>query len=150
MEKLTGGCLCKAITYEIHDLQNHPAYHETNCYCNSCAKQTGGIVVSWFSVLPQQLKILSGTPTSYQSSARGRREFCSICGSSLFFSLASEDITGNSDEEIVLSEIDVTVASLDAPIPKEFEPKDHVFTGSKPSWWCIEDGKPMYSESRTN
>jgi len=130
-EKLTGGCLCGSIRYTItitpetewppthvryllgtyHNhmisVSNIPVQNGT-CQCTMCRKFTGSLFQSsnhfpTTSISPP----LSSFPkyTTYTSSDKAYRGFCSKCGSSLTFNFLDDDKTevclGSVDEEIL-------------------------------------------------
>jgi hypothetical protein len=82
---ITGGCLCRAVRYEI----TAPVSALRACHCLNCQKHTGsGGSVN--AVVPKDhFRITQGTPKKYEDSATqsGRtlsRHFCGTCGSPLF------------------------------------------------------------------
>jgi hypothetical protein len=127
---LTGGCYCKAIRYRV------PAqtFNSTICHCDMCRGTTGAPCVAWFSVASEDFELLSGTPTSFRSSAHATRTFCPTCGTQLTF---ADDATPG--------EVDITTCSLDDP--NQVAPPDHTCTGSKLDWVELADGLPQYRRS---
>ncbi|MEM7471658.1 MAG: GFA family protein [Pseudomonadota bacterium] len=83
----TGSCLCGAITFRA----NGPLRPIVACHCVQCRK-TSGHYVAATSVARDQIQI-KGTPTWYSSSDTARRGFCGICGSSLFWDGAGDNIS---------------------------------------------------------
>jgi hypothetical protein len=97
-EHYPGGCLCGAIRYSMAG-----APTSTNvCHCTQCQRQTGAPLPAFASCPEAQLTI-TGSPSSYRSSERAVRQFCPVCGSSLFW---REDGGG---------EVDVFLGTFDDP-----------------------------------
>src|SRR5689334_8634131 len=113
----TGRCHCGAISYAV---SGEPAYHAL-CHCTDCRRATGAPAVSW-ALFPQQAVTISGTPTVYASSEKGRRHFCGDCGTSLFYT----------NDKVFAGLIDVQSATLDDPdaLPLQF----HVQTAERIGW----------------
>jgi hypothetical protein len=128
---LTGGCFCGRIRYEVVG----SPFNETNCHCSTCRRTTGAPFVAWFSVRRSQFRIVSGTPTLFNSSDTARRGLCPQCGTQLTF-----------ENRELPDEIDITTCSLDDP--ERVPPKDHTRTSSKLSWISLSDGLPKYPEWR--
>jgi hypothetical protein len=77
----TGGCLCGAIRYRIVGSAS-----STNlCFCTQCQKQTGAPMPAFATYRNEQLTLSRGEPKSYSATPRATRQFCSDCGSSLFW-----------------------------------------------------------------
>ena len=125
-----GSCLCGAVQYE---LQSAPKA-VSHCHCSQCRKGHGAAFASYGSVLRTDLQIVSGADriTAYPSSEFVVREFCSGCGSSLFWSKQQGDYE---------AWISVALGTLDTP----FTPKNqqHVEVTSKASWYEIGGHPPM-------
>nr|WP_330219463.1 GFA family protein [Pseudomonas sp. RIT-PI-q] len=60
----------------------------SHCHCNQCRKGHGAAFASYGSVPRGALRILNGAGhiTAYSSSESVLREFCALCGSTLFWS----------------------------------------------------------------
>ena len=71
-DKLTGGCLCGALRYEI-DGTGESASH---CHCGMCRKASGAAFVTWISVAHERFRYTQGAPASYRSSDIASRSFC--------------------------------------------------------------------------
>jgi len=83
--KLTGGCHCGAIRYEV---EGDPLTHAL-CHCSDCRRHAGAPMVAWTMYPDTALTVTQGTPTVYQSSENGRRQFCAACGTSLSYANAA-------------------------------------------------------------
>ena len=86
-EKLTGGCLCGAVRYEM----TGPFRPIIVCHCGQCRKThgdvagyTGAKLVNFALTEQRGLKW-------FQSSDTARRGFCGECGGSLFYEPAGTD-----------------------------------------------------------
>jgi hypothetical protein len=86
-----------------------------------CRKTSGAPFVGWIVVPKEAFQYLSGTPKVLQSSDKGRREFCSDCGTPLTF-------VGSERPDL----IDVTTGSLEEP--NDFVPTVAVHEESKLTW----------------
>jgi hypothetical protein len=128
---LTGGCLCGETRYEV----SGSPFHETSCHCSMCRRASGAPFVAWFSIRQSEFRIVSGAPTRFDSSGKGRRHFCPRCGTQLTFE--SSDFP---------DEIDVTTCSLDDP--DLLPPKDHTRTSSKLRWIQLSDGLAEFPDAR--
>lgn len=120
-----GGCLCGVIRYRVAgQLQKSAAAY---CHCKLCQRSTGAPVVAWVTVPAEALSVLHGTPKAYLSSPKAVREFCSDCGTQLFFRYTEGP-----------AEVDITIASLDDSA--SIAPTYHIWTSSQLPWFDIDDG----------
>lgn len=80
---LHGSCLCGGVAYRAEG----PVSHASHCYCTMCRKQHGAASGSYANVARAGYTIERGAAlvTEYASSQHGRRGFCSVCGSTLFW-----------------------------------------------------------------
>ncbi|MEO1093908.1 MAG: GFA family protein [Cyanobacteria bacterium J06638_28] len=127
--QLTGGCFCGAIRY----ISTAPVIDAGYCHCTICQKICGAPVVAWVSVPRAGFQYTQGEPQEFVSSPRGRRHFCSTCGTQLTFAQPHSD------------EIDLTVASLDEPaaVPPEY----HIWTAHQSPWLHLSDTLPHYLDN---
>ena len=83
MEKFTGSCLCRAITYK----SNSAPLRTFNCHCEDCRKCSGAPYLTNIFVKEVDLDI-QGTLNSYihqsESGNKITKKFCKICGCQLF------------------------------------------------------------------
>lgn len=79
-EKLEGGCHCGQVRYLI---QGAPL-RSSLCHCRDCQRHAGAPVVAW-TLVPRDTVAIQGNTSTYASSADGRRDFCSHCGTGLFY-----------------------------------------------------------------
>ena len=121
--KLTGGCLCGAVTYVI----NGPVHDPGACHCGQCRRQSGHY---WASVgVAKDDLTLTGTPRWYSASPIARRGFCADCGSFLFWQAHDAP------------DIGVSMGSLDAPTGLRLG--RHIFVADKGDYYDITDGLPQ-------
>jgi hypothetical protein len=79
--RITGGCHCGAIRYEVNgDLIVHSL-----CHCTDCRRHAGAPMVGWAMHAADAVKVTRGEPKIYASSEHGRRHFCANCGTGLFY-----------------------------------------------------------------
>ncbi len=124
-----GGCLCGAIRYRI----DGPIAAGCHCHCSLCRRSTGAVVVTWITVRRETFRLLKGTPRRYRSSPKAERSFCGDCGTPLTFQRL--DLVG---------EIDITVASLDAP--EHHAPDRHIFAANRVPWLRLDEHLCAYAE----
>lgn len=98
--KTAGGCHCGAIRYT---LLGKPERHSV-CHCADCRRSAGAPLVAWAIVATDRLTI-EGEPVAYASSEHGRRHFCGVCGTGLFYT----------NDVIFDGLMDVQTATLDDP-----------------------------------
>jgi len=115
-------CLCTEVCYELL----LPPKAVSHCHCGQCRKSHGAAFASYGSVPRSALRILRGAASlkSYASSQAVRREFCTECGSTLFWSRCEGEL---------FDWISVALGTLDTP----FEPQKqrHVHVDSPILWY---------------
>jgi hypothetical protein len=125
---ITGGCLCRAIRYEIAAA---PIVTRV-CWCRLCQfiGAGSGTVNTCF---PSVALTLHGEPRSYRSVADSGnvmfRRFCSTCGTHLFSAAESRP-------HLVF----VRAGTLDDP--ELARPSSTIWTSQAPSWACIDEALP--------
>ena len=107
MERVTGGCQCGRVRFEV-GIGNDDAYL---CHCRMCQRATGGFAAAFKNVKKADLRWLGTEPDWYVSSPIARRPFCSACGTPLGFAFPDSE------------NIDLTVGSFD--MPGRFRPTSH-------------------------
>ncbi len=129
--KLTCGCYCDKIRYEI---SSEPIV-VVHCHCNNCKRSVGGPFVTW-AVLPKNdVKYLTHEPTIYLTDNNVERGFCGQCGSSISY----HKIGGDS--------VDITVGTFDDP--NSVKPAKHIWDKRRIPWITLDDGLPHFSEWST-
>jgi hypothetical protein len=129
---LRGGCLCGAVRYEA----GGRFWHETNCHCSICRRSSGAPFVAWFTVAAARLRFTAGEPACFQSSEHGRRGFCARCGTQLSFRSSLKP-----------QQVDITTCSLDQP--EQLPPRDHTQASARLAWVRLDDGLPVFAETRS-
>ncbi len=117
--QLHGSCLCGGVAYRAEK----PVSHASHCYCTMCQKQHGAAAGSYANVAAAGYVVERGADliTEYASSDHGRRGFCKICGSTLFWR------STESPERIA-----VTLGTLEPPYDGPVRRELH--TDTKPAW----------------
>lgn len=92
MKKLTGNCLCGAVTFDIGD--DFDLFQL--CHCTQCQKTTGSAHASNLFTHPERITWHTGTENIVRFDVEGRRisnAFCGKCGSRVpFLSLSGETL----------------------------------------------------------
>ena len=133
MSKLTGGCACGAVRYE---LTSQP-FASGWCHCTTCQRISGspGMV---FASVPRTAFAYTESDQEVRPlvlASFARREFCGACGSPLTVAYDFQPDT-----------IDFTVCTLDEPAAAP--PETHIFWASKPDWLEIADDLPRHDRFR--
>jgi hypothetical protein len=128
---LTGSCLCGAIRFEIRGALRDVVV----CHCGQCRRQHGAppsyTSAEWSQVTLRGEKHLKW----YQSSARARRGFCRVCGSSLFWEPFGE------------GRVSISAGCLDKPTG--LRTVRHIFVADKGDFYEITDGLEQLPYSMT-
>lgn len=123
-----GACLCGAIRFTVEgDLPGPDA-----CHCSMCRKASGHY---WASTdLPEARVRLEGVDKIrwYQSSAKVRRGFCSVCGSNLFWKPVSGDM------------IAIAMGAFETPTGTHLA--KHIFVADKGDYYDLADGVPQRAQ----
>jgi len=125
-----GSCLCGTVQYEL----DGPLEVMSHCHCSMCRKHHGAAFATFVTVPLSNFRWIAGEDSlsTYQSSAYGKRTFCSQCGSVMPVVEADTGIAfcpaGNLDGELGI------------------QPQSHRFVGSKASWHTITDTLPQHEE----
>jgi hypothetical protein len=84
MSKVTGGCLCGAVRYEL----NSAPKLSVSCHCRDCQYVSGGAPAHALIMRAEDVTITQGQVKEYWTlSAKGNRVariFCEVCGTPLF------------------------------------------------------------------
>lgn len=127
--KLTGGCYCGAVRYEV----DGATLMKAQCHCRECQYITGGGPNFFMAVAPDAFRFTKGTPKAFKRSdlaAPVTREFCPECGTHL--------ITRPQRPVVI-----VKVGTLDDP--KAYgKPSMAIFTIDKQPFHQVPDGLPTY------
>lgn len=117
--ELHGSCLCGGVRYRAA----LPVFHASHCYCTMCQKQHGAAAGSYANVGSAGFVVEQGAElvTEYASSDSGRRGFCRVCGSTLFWR------STESPERIAIT-LGTLEPAYDGPVQRE------LFVENKPAW----------------
>lgn len=127
---LTGGCLCRALRYEVNSAPTWTGY----CHCTLCQRSTGAPVLAFASVPVGSFNLVNGEPARYPSSNHGERWFCATCGTQIAYCEIDDP-----------DEVDLNVGSLDDP--NSVPPQCHIFESSRIVWFNTDDDLPRFAES---
>jgi len=130
MSSHEGGCLCGKVRFRV----TAPPLDAGYCHCRMCQKNSGAPVVAWATFPVASFFWIAGEPGTYASSARGKRSFCTACGSYLVFASAESP-----------AEVSVNTASFDTP--EAFPPRKHIYVESRISWFHTADDLPRHPGS---
>jgi hypothetical protein len=123
-----GSCLCGALRFEAGPIDSME-----HCHCSMCRRHHGSMFATFATASTRTFTWMAGEDeiTNYHSSERGRRPFCSTCGSVAPVVLPNRpDIVfvpaGNLEED------------------PGIRPSFHMFAASVPAWFPITDALPRY------
>jgi AcrR family transcriptional regulator len=125
-----GSCLCGTVKYEL----DGPFEVMSHCQCSLCRKHHGAAFATFVTVPLSSFRWVAGEDalSTYQSSAYGKRTFCSRCGSVMPVVEAATGVAfcpaGNLDGELGI------------------QPQSHRFVGSTASWHTMTDTLPQHEE----
>lgn len=120
-----GSCLCGAVRFEVTG-ELHPPIA---CHCSMCRKQSGHFWAST-DVARADLTLHGADQLRwYQSSAKVRRGFCSVCGAALFWDPIERD------------RIAVAMGAFDPPTATRL--RMHIYVADKGNYYDIADGLPQ-------
>ena len=125
---ITGGCLCKAVRYEI----GAAPIATRMCWCRLC-QYLGAGNATVNAAFPKSAITISGELNDYQSVAESgavmHRRFCPSCGTPMF-----------SEAEPRPHLIFVRVGTLDDP--ELGRPMATIWASQAPRWACIDESLP--------
>jgi hypothetical protein len=126
-EGRAGGCLCGAVRYRVRG----PLRGIIVCHCGQCRRQHS--YLSAFTSAARDDVVLEGAEAVrwFAPSGRGRRGFCGVCGSSLFFEPAGE------------ARLAIAAGSLDQPSGLELI--GHEYVADKADFVRIDDDLPAFA-----
>ncbi len=125
---ITGGCHCGKIRYEASGKPLNSAL----CHCTDCRRHAGAPMVGWAIYPRGKVKITQGKPKTYASSADGRRQFCSDCGTGLFYT----------NDAAMLGVIDIQSATYDDP--DALAPEAHIQVAERIGWMAHAHELPTF------
>lgn len=77
----SGGCQCGNVRYEVEG----EAAHHALCHCADCRASSGAPMVGWIAFQEAQLSVNDGALTTYEGKNGAQRQFCTACGTGLFY-----------------------------------------------------------------
>jgi hypothetical protein len=130
--RITGGCLCGAVRYEINDKLRGIV----NCHCSKCRKFHGNYgaytSIKFTSMTLSEQRGLKWFQSITDETPNVYRGFCSECGSSLFWHPRGQE------------RIAVAAGSLDDP--GKLETIGHVWISQIGDYYNISDDLPKYEK----
>ena len=126
---LEGRCECGTVRYRVAD----EFLYAANCHCSQCRAATGSAFKAFAGIARDKLELTDGRDELLvygEDDLNNTR--CAACGSLLFSVVREGDY------------VHVALGSLvDAP---GIRPTEHIFVGSKASWFEITDDLPQRQE----
>ncbi len=129
---VTGGCLCRRVRYEA-EVFLHNGYI---CHCTICQRSTGQPAEITVLIKAGTLRYLGDEPKYFQSSADGKRGFCTNCGSRIVWQALD-----SKDDWLT----NVTVGSLDHPA--EAGVTRHIYADTQLPWYRVCEHLPKLTEA---
>ncbi len=126
VRRLTGGCLCGAVRYEVDGRPQFAGY----CYCADCRKASGSGFIPFMGFASSAVRFRGQTRQFRSKSFRGGdavRNSCPTCGGLVF---GGE--VGKSQSYTIYA------GSLDDP--SCFRPKIAIFVRDRPAWAEVPPG----------
>lgn len=126
--RMKGNCLCGEVSWSYDD----PFSAMLHCHCSVCRKHHGVLFVTFYAGPLSTFHWRGGTEkvATWQSSEKGRRSFCSTCGSKVPI-IAAES-----------QRVFMPAGSFDGE--PGIRPQMHLFVGSKSPQHQIADGLPQH------
>ena len=126
---LNGSCECRAVRYAVAD----EFLYAANCHCSNCRASTGSAFKPFAGIEREKLDVVEGGDTLLVwGDDENNHTRCGICGS-LLYSVVRDGAF-----------VHVALGSLvDEPT---IRPSEHIFVGSKASWFEITDRLPQAME----
>ena len=108
-------------------------------HCSICRRVAGAAYVTWAGFLEEQVEITSGKEsiTTFASTSEGTRQFCSRCGSHLFF--RGKNWPG---------EVHITLATIHDS--EGLKPKAHVYFSDRAPWASFDGELPRFGGKTGN
>ena len=131
MSKITGGCLCGEVRYEMEGVINVAV-----CHCRECQYASGG-GPNYIALVPKPaFAFTKGEPRRYTrpggSGQPVTRVFCADCGTPLV-------------SEIAMPVVAVKLGGLDDPSP--YKPGVSVWTREAQPWHPVDDAAPTFPKN---
>ena len=133
--RLTGGCGCGAVRFEIDE----PLLSASYCHCTRCQRRTGTAASANGRTAPGSFRITAGEEhiATWAPEGGAAKNFCTLCGSALF------SRTDNDPPAI-----GVRLGAIDGD--PGIRPQWHQYVAYAAGWEEIpDDGLPRFPEGRT-
>jgi hypothetical protein len=130
--RVTGGCLCGALRYEV---SGEPLFAGL-CFCEDCRKASGSGFIPFMGVAGSTLTLTGESRSSEVKAFRGgvaTRNHCSRCGGLVFGGVRDES-----------DSFTIYAGSLDDP--SQFRPQIAIFASRRPDWAVIPEGLTVFDE----
>ena len=129
---MSGGCLCGAVRYRSASEPFDAGW----CHCRICQLNSGTAAMAFACVKANDWIVEEGAAAirTFASSDKGRRTFCSRCGTPLLMTLADDPVVAFS------------LGTLDHP--DAIAPGFHIYWSSRVAWFNPDDDLPRYSRGR--
>ena len=124
-----GRCECGKVSFEA----DGPIEDFSHCHCSQCRRMHGAAFATFAGIATSGFRYLSGedTVSTYASSDRLERVFCSICGANILIAMIEEA------DAVYLC---MGAVDGDPPRPEGY----HIFVGSKAPWHEITDALKQF------
>lgn len=132
--KLTGGCGCGAVRFEVTE----PLVGATYCHCTRCQRRTGTAASANAAAAPGSFRIVRGEDRvrAWKPEGGAEKHFCGECGSALFS-------RGHNDPE----RVGVRLGAFDTD--PGVRPSARQFVAYASPWEPLpDDGLPRFPERR--
>ena len=129
MTRITGGCLCGAVRYEVQGAFLRAGH----CHCSRCRRHSGAGMSTQGRVRQEDFRLLAGEDRIrwFRPDGGAVKAFCVTCGSSLF----GGTWPGGPEVSIRLGSVDGDPG---------IRPQCHTFVGSRAPWDTITDDLPQH------
>lgn len=128
-----GGCLCGSVRFTV---KGTPLCAEW-CHCRECQRSSGATAIPWAIWPKSAFHVTEGAAhlACFNSSYRGQRHFCRVCGATLHMVDPTEDDAGT---------VGVPATALDDPAIAP--PTCHGWVSERVSWAHLDDGLPTHEK----
>ena len=126
---LRGHCECGRVAFEV----DGEIVDFSHCHCSQCRRLHGAAYATFAGVNRDEFRYVNGADiiSTYTSSPRNERVFCSVCGSTILCDPQDEP------EYLYLS-----MSTLDGDPARP--PAYHAYVGSKAPWHEVTDDAPQH------
>jgi len=125
--RLAGKCMCGAVQYAVAD----EFLYAMNCHCANCRRATGSAFKPFAGIAREKLRVTEGDLMRF-GDEKAHDAHCRLCGSLLY--------------SVVRDGAFVHVAMGTLVDDPSIRPNQHIFVGSKASWFTITDDLPQFEE----